>query len=108
MQPDRRLLPRIAPYPRFDIRPAVTEVFSGVKRMNPDLTVWSDRTIRSIGPALAGFPEEELETVPPLDFRSEATPVAYGTHASLGLYLDRWIVPVYTGIYFTNRIVVAL
>jgi len=64
VQPDVPLLPRIAPYPAFDVLRPVRERFAGTVRNNPDRKVHSDRTIKSIGPQLAGFPENELATIP--------------------------------------------
>lgn len=62
--PPRPLLPRIAPYPAFTVRPPRTEVFSGQAKNNPDKKVWADRAVKDIGPLLAGYPEKELASMP--------------------------------------------
>lgn len=62
--PDRALLPRMAPYPAFTVRQPVRELFAGTTRKNPEKKMWADRTIKKIGPKLAGYPEAELATIP--------------------------------------------
>ena len=64
VQPQRPLLPRIAPYPQFSVRPPRQEVFSGMVKNNPDKKLWTDRAIKNTGPQLIGFPERELDSVP--------------------------------------------
>lgn len=64
VQPDRALLPRLAPYPAFVVRLPQREVSAGTTKNNPDKKVSSDRTIKNIGPKLAGYPEAELTTIP--------------------------------------------
>ena len=61
---DRPLLPRLSPYPTFAVRQPLRETFAGTVKNNPDKKVFSDRTIRDIGPKLAGYPEKELATIP--------------------------------------------
>ena len=63
-QPACALLPRLAPYPSFTVQPVQHEVAAGAFRANPARTVWADRTIKKIGPMLAGFPENDLGTLP--------------------------------------------
>jgi len=62
--PDRALLPRIAPYPAFAVLPPQRELFAGTVKANPGKKVWADRTIKNIGPKLAGYPESELTSLP--------------------------------------------
>jgi alpha-L-rhamnosidase len=62
--PARALLARLAPYPDFAVRPPQREVFAGTAKNNPDKKVHADRTIKNIGPKLAGYPEAELATLP--------------------------------------------
>jgi alpha-L-rhamnosidase len=64
VRPQRPLLPRIAPYPAFHVLKPVREVASGTLALNPDKKVWSDRAIKGVGPLFAGFPENELATIP--------------------------------------------
>ena len=61
---DRTLLPRLAPYPAFAVRQPLRDAFSGTIKNNPDKKVFADRTIKDIGPKLAGYPEKELTTIP--------------------------------------------
>ena len=63
-QPARALLPRLAPYPAFDLRPPQREVFAGTVKANPAKKAWADRAIKKIGPKLGGFPEAELADIP--------------------------------------------
>ena len=63
-QPARLLLPRLAPYPAFDVRQPRREVFAGAAKANPAKKVWADRAIKNIGPKLGGFPEAELTVIP--------------------------------------------
>ena len=62
--PARALLPRLAPVPEFAVLPVLREVSAGFVRANPERKVWADRTLKDIGPRLAGFPENELATIP--------------------------------------------
>ena len=64
VQADRALLPRLAPYPAFDVRPPAREAFVGTAKTNPAKKVSSDRCIKNIGPKLGGFPEGELASLP--------------------------------------------
>jgi alpha-L-rhamnosidase len=61
---ERRLLPRRAPYPRFNQRPPLWHVASGTVQTGvvPE-RLWKDRSLTHIGPKLGGYPEPELETV---------------------------------------------
>ena len=61
---DRALLPRLAPYPAFAVRQPVRDAFVGTVKNNPGKKVFADRTIKNIGPKLAGYPESELTTIP--------------------------------------------
>lgn len=61
---DRALLPRLAPYPTFTVRQPLSETFAGTVKNNPDKKVFADRTIKNVGPKLAGYPEAELATIP--------------------------------------------
>jgi alpha-L-rhamnosidase len=65
--PNRALLPRLAPYPKFHVRPPVFERWAGTVTNNPAKQVRSDRTIKGVGPLLDGFPENELVTIPYYD-----------------------------------------
>lgn len=67
--PDRALLPRLSPYPAFAVRPPTREVFAGTTKNNPEKKVQADRTIKDIGPKLAGYPEAELVTMPFYDIQ---------------------------------------
>ncbi len=64
VQPGRALLPRLAPYPAFVVRRPQREVSVGTTKLNPDKKVHADRTIKNIGPKLAGYPEGELAAIP--------------------------------------------
>ena len=63
-RPQVRLLPRVAPYPVFDVLAPVRDLAAGSLKLNPEKKVWSDRAIKDVGPVFAGFPEAELETIP--------------------------------------------
>ncbi|HPS08178.1 MAG TPA: hypothetical protein PLG22_11645 [Kiritimatiellia bacterium] len=64
VRPQVPLLPRIAPYPAFQVLSPVREVFAGTTKNNPGKKVWGDRAIKGVGPEYAGFPEAELATIP--------------------------------------------
>ena len=64
LRPQVPLLPRIAPYPAFQVLRPVRERFAGTTKNNPDKKVWGDRAIKGVGPQYAGFPEAELATIP--------------------------------------------
>jgi alpha-L-rhamnosidase len=88
---DRALLPRLAPYPTFDVRQPVREAFAGATTNCPNKKVFADRTIKNIGPKLAGYPEAELATLPFYDVqrlentRLERTDKPLGTQSRLML-----------------------
>lgn len=70
----RQLLPRRVAYSEFARRGAMTligsgELVTGVK--SPQL--WKDRSLTQIGPALAGYPEQDLEVIPSLELQAVAT-----------------------------------
>ena len=64
VRPQLPLLERIAPYPDFQLRRPVREVFAGTVKNNPGKVVRGDRSITGVGPDYAGFPEAELATIP--------------------------------------------
>ena len=64
VRPQLPLLPRIAPYPEFNVLHPVREVYEGTAQYNPATKVWSDRAIKGVGPVFAGYPEAELATIP--------------------------------------------
>jgi alpha-L-rhamnosidase len=70
---DKPLLVRRVPHSAFARRGAVTLVSSG--ELATGLAVaqlWKDRSLTQIGPALGGFPEQELETIPSLELQTLA------------------------------------
>jgi len=64
VQPDHALLPRLAPYPVFEIRRPVCELFAGTVKLNPGKQVVEDRCINATGPKLKGYPAAELVSLP--------------------------------------------
>lgn len=62
--PSVRLLERLAPYPEFQIRRPVTELFRGTVKHNPDAKLWVDRAMSGIGPNYKGYPQTELAAIP--------------------------------------------
>jgi len=82
--PDRALLPRLAPYPAFVVHLPQREVFAGTVKNNPDKKVWADRTIKNIGPKLAGYPEAELTTIPFYEVQRLETAACERTDKPLG------------------------
>lgn len=70
----KQLLPRRVAYSEFARRGAMTligsgELVTGIK--SPQL--WKDRSLTQIGPALAGYPEKDLEVIPSLELQTVAT-----------------------------------
>ncbi len=71
VQPPKSLLPRRVPYTSFRVLPAVWQAGAGrVERGEPPKKPWTDRSLTAVGPALAGYPERELETTPSLDLQA--------------------------------------
>lgn len=69
--PPRRLLDHNTPLPRFDLRFPMRLLSEGkVVPIPLPQSPWKDRSLVAIGPQLQGFPESELETVPPLDLQT--------------------------------------
>jgi len=64
VRPQLPLLERIAPYPDFQLRRPVRELFAGTVKNNPGKVVRGDRSITGVGPDYAGFAEAELATIP--------------------------------------------
>jgi alpha-L-rhamnosidase len=69
----KKLLPRRVPYPAFDRRGPLWDVSDGriTRGVKPD-KLWKDRSLTGIGPKLAGFPENELETIPSIELQQVA------------------------------------
>jgi len=66
--PEKNLLPRRVPYPRFSTLQPVSHVSSG--KLTPGAKVkrlWKDRSLTGIGPQLGGFLEEELDVIPSIE-----------------------------------------
>lgn len=60
--PSGRLLARGIPYPCFRVRQPVRQIREGTLRINRERTeFWADRSLVNIGPALGGYPRQELE-----------------------------------------------
>jgi alpha-L-rhamnosidase len=81
----KALLPRRVSYSEFAKRGAVTlvssgELATGLKIEQP----WKDRSLTQIGPALGGYPEHQLATVPSLELQT----VANATNRPVNLPLD--------------------
>ena len=73
VQPVKALLPRRVAYPDYVVRQpswriAQGQFKTGVKVEHP----WKDRSLTGIGPKLAGYPENELETIPSLEMQTIA------------------------------------
>lgn len=70
----KALLPRHVPLSEFTRRGAVTLVSSGELAIGrqPE-TLWKDRSLTQVGPALGGYPEQELATIPSLELQTIAT-----------------------------------
>jgi len=70
----RALLPRRVAQAEFARRGAATLVSSGELATGlPVQRPWKDRALTQIGPALGGYPESELETIPSLELQATAT-----------------------------------
>jgi alpha-L-rhamnosidase len=68
--PSRALLPRRVDYPEYALRQPHAIVAGGeVGRGNLPANPWKDRSLTTVGPKLAGFPENELETIPSLELQ---------------------------------------
>jgi alpha-L-rhamnosidase len=68
---ERRLLPHGAPLPKWEVRKPLRLLSEGnVVPIPMPARPWKDRSLVAIGPQLQGFPEAELETVPPLDLQA--------------------------------------
>ncbi len=73
VQPACALLPRIAPYPRFDKRVPVSAPAQGVFKKNPEREVLIARAAREISPKLLGFTDKEVETAPFYEVQRQET-----------------------------------
>lgn len=68
---ERRLLGHGAPLPKWEIRRPKRLLSEGkVVPVAKPARPWKDRSLTAIGAQLQGFPESELETVPPLDLQA--------------------------------------
>ena len=64
VQPDKHLLPRRVPYPRFVKHPCVRHLVHGTVETGIEVDrLWKDRALTEIGPNLGGFPEADLDEV---------------------------------------------
>jgi alpha-L-rhamnosidase len=66
----KKYLPRRAPYPVFNQRPAISATAQG-RLVAQDLPAnpWKDRSLTQIGVELGGFPEAELTVIPSLEMQ---------------------------------------
>lgn len=62
--PQSHLLPRIAPYPAFDVLTPTHEIGNGTFRHNPTREVPPSHIVTETGKLFAGFPKDELEVMP--------------------------------------------
>ena len=92
VQPEKKLIPRRIPYPKFQVLPAARLVRGGrVERTGPPAKPWKDRSLTNIGPKLGGYPEKDLESVPSMELQSlksipgplEDRPLAAGEELAL-------------------------
>ena len=70
MQPEKKLLQRGVPYPRFALRGVASG--SGSGRMVPGAApekLWKDRSMTGVGQKFKGFAETELVTTPSLEIQ---------------------------------------
>lgn len=81
--PDRALLPRLSPYPAFAVQKPLRVVCEGTTKNNPGKSLWTDRSIKDIGPKLGGYPEAELQTMPLNDLQRLETASAVRTEKPL-------------------------
>jgi len=69
--PEKRLLPRRAPYPNFTLRAPLRLLSYGnilkVEKVEHPRKV---RSLTDVGPKLKGYPEEELEKIPSIELQS--------------------------------------
>ncbi len=74
VQETKPRLPRRVPYPQFTLRPPVQRLSSGsVRKTEIPKQIWKDRSLTAVGPALAGFPESELVTIPSIELQAVQT-----------------------------------
>jgi len=72
--PAKSLLPRGVPYPRFELQVPVHQIGTGALEVGPPPEKpWRDRSLTTVGPKLAGFPEAELATIPSLELQAVRT-----------------------------------
>jgi alpha-L-rhamnosidase len=72
-QPAKSLLPRRVSLAEFALRPPVNRVAEGdLKTGVPISNPWKDRSLTAIGPQLGGYPENELSSIPSLEFQTIA------------------------------------
>ena len=72
--PAKELRARRVPNPRFDLRPALSLVSTGLADPKVEVKkLWKDRSITDIGPKLGGYPESELESTPSFDMQRVKT-----------------------------------
>ncbi len=68
--PEKELLPRRVPYPRFSLRQPVWDVSSGTVETGKKVgRLWKDRSLTGIGPKLGGFPETDLDVIPSIELQ---------------------------------------
>lgn len=68
--PEKNLLPRRVPYPRFSMLQPISHVSSGKLTARTKVKrIWKDRSLTGIGPKLGGFPEEELDVIPSIELQ---------------------------------------
>ena len=70
----KTLLPRGVPYPEFAVKSPVRQLGAGAVEIVPlPAKIWKDRSLTRVGPALAGYPEAELATIPSLELQAVRT-----------------------------------
>jgi len=70
VSPDKKLLPRRVPYPRFSMRQPTWYVSRGRIQTNMQVEhLWRGRELANIGPKLKGFSEDQLEVVPSIELQ---------------------------------------
>ena len=94
-QPGRRLLPRIAPYPTFDLNRSARPIKGGTVKANPAHPVFHDRAIDNIGPELGGYRRNELTLVPideAIKLETATVQEIGNDAAALNLAADRFVI----------------
>ncbi len=69
-RPPAPLLPRGVSYPAYHVRRPTAHLTGGTVALGPvPAAPWKDRSLTGIGPALDGFPEADLATIPSLELQ---------------------------------------